>query len=184
MLSMSDGERDKNRIGVLRAGGEFRLVALTPIAATTRLYCIEGEVTAIPTRYSVQIGPDTHIDLSPDYDLYEILDRYYWRFMNHHCEPNTRIRDRDVIALRDIDVWEEITFNYNTTEYAMAEPFRCRCGSPRCHGLIAGFSALSAEERAPLQPLLACYLLEGTDEPTGAALSLSDPGADARNRLQ
>jgi len=60
--------------------------------------------------------------------------------MNHSCDPNTRIRGRDLIALRDIQPWEDVTFNYNTTEYAMAEAFRCRCGSPGCAGEIRGSS--------------------------------------------
>ena len=46
----------------------------------------------------------------------EILDRYFWRFMNHGCEPNTIIRGQDVVALRAIKPWEDVTFNYTSTD--------------------------------------------------------------------
>ena len=144
--------------GVLRTKAEYRLIASETIAAGALLFHLEGEETYTPTRYSVQIGPSTHIDIGSDHTLQEILDRYYWRFMNHHCEPNTVIRERNVFTLREIQPWEEITFNYNTTEYAMAEPFSCRCGSERCQGLIRGFIGLSVEEQHRLRPWFASYL--------------------------
>jgi hypothetical protein len=145
-------------VGVMRAEGSYRLIAIRPIGAGARLFRIEGERTHRPSRYSVQIGEHLHIDLGRGHSREEILDRYYWRFMNHSCEPNTLIRDQDVIATRDIEPWADVTFNYNTTEYDMAEPFRCHCGSPRCGGDIRGFKHLSPAERERLRPALAPHL--------------------------
>lgn len=147
-------------VGVLRVNREFQLLATENVEAGELLFVIEGEITNIPSRYSVQVGVNTHIDLPDNFDLQQILDRYYWRFMNHHCEPNTMIRGRDVIAIRRIHPGEEITFDYNTTEYEMSEPFACRCRSSRCRGNIQGFKYLSKANREDLRPMLASYLLE------------------------
>ncbi len=137
-------------VGVVRASGEYRLVAIRPITAVERLFAIEGELANRPSRYSVQIGVNLHIDLGSGHSAEEILDRYFWRFMNHSCDPNALIRGREVIAWRDIEPWEAVTFNYNTTEWDMAEPFTCRCGSPDCLGTIRGFKHLTPTQRKRL----------------------------------
>ena len=53
------------------------------------------------------------------------------RYLNHHCEPNTVIVSDDrgihLIALDIIKRNDEITFDYNTTESKLTNPFRCRC---------------------------------------------------------
>ena len=145
-------------VGVLRSNGAYRLIAVQKIAAGTHLFRIEGEKTHRPTRYSVQIDEELHIDLGSGYSEEEIFDRYYWRFTDHSCEPNTLIHSQEVIASQDIEPWADVTFNYNTTEYDMAEPFECKCGSLQCSGMIKGFRHLTSEQRERLQPLLAPYL--------------------------
>lgn len=61
------------------------------------------------------------------------------RFINHSCEPNCEtdiIRGRIwVIALRDIQKGEEISYNYNY-DIEDYEEHRCYCGSRRCVGYI------------------------------------------------
>jgi len=151
-------------VGVVRVHGEYRLLSVAHFRPGEFLFEIAGEITRTPTRYTVQIDRNAHIDLNDSHNLEEILDRYYWRFMNHSCEPNTVIRGRNVVALRPIHPWEEITFNYNTTEYQMAEPFQCRCESHGCEETIRGFAYLSAAEQERLRPLLAPYLLCLLDE--------------------
>lgn len=67
--------------------------------------------------------------------------------MNHSCEPNSLIRDREVIAKRNIQPWEAVTFDYNTTEWEMAEPFSCGCGSENCLQTIQGLKYLTVSQR-------------------------------------
>lgn len=43
-----------------------------------------------------------------------------------------------VVANKQIFAGQEITFNYNTTEDLMKEPFNCACGSENCIGKVAG----------------------------------------------
>lgn len=63
------------------------------------------------------------------------------RLINHSCEPNSEaIQDGKRIylqALRDIEVDEEITFDYGF-DIECYEDHPCRCGSPQCVGYIVG----------------------------------------------
>uniref|UniRef100_A0AAV1TT95 CMGC/CDK protein kinase n=1 Tax=Peronospora matthiolae TaxID=2874970 RepID=A0AAV1TT95_9STRA len=67
----------------------------------------------------------------------------FTRFVNHSCEPNcktekwtvkgeTRIA---VIALRDIDAGEELTFDYQWKALGSRQ-IKCFCGMPTCKGVI------------------------------------------------
>lgn len=65
------------------------------------------------------------------------------RWFNHACDPNTEVcsrwdREADTmrawwVALRDIEVGEEITYDYAFTA-EVAEP--CACGTAACRGVI------------------------------------------------
>ena len=74
------------------------------------------------------------------------------------CDPNALVRNLEVVTSREIQPWEEITFNYNTTEYDIADPFTCRCGSVHCLGEIRGFKRLMPAERESLRFFLAPHL--------------------------
>jgi len=145
-------------VGVLVTHDERRLVTVRAVGAGERIFYLEGRETPTPTRYSVQIGRGLHIDQDDTRNAGERMGRYFFRFMNHHCEPSTEIRDRYVIARRDIAAGEDVTFDYNTTEYDMAEPFACRCGSARCVGVVRGARHLTAEQRALVEHSLPDYL--------------------------
>jgi len=148
----------ESSVGVVRAAGEYRLVATRSFVAGERLFRMEGEPSRCPSRYTVQIDEDLHLEMGSGMTADEILDRYFWRFMNHSCEPNSFIQEWDVFALREIAPWESVTFNYNTTEYDIVEPFDCRCGSVHCLGPIRGFKHLPESERRRLEPFLAGHL--------------------------
>lgn len=61
------------------------------------------------------------------------------------------------MALRPIAQGDEVTYDYNTTEYSMASPFLCHCG--HCSGTeIRGFRHLSIPERQRRARILAAYL--------------------------
>jgi uncharacterized protein len=61
------------------------------------------------------------------------------RFINHSCAPNCEAELDDdriwIIANRDIQPGEELTFNYgfDLTDY---REYPCRCGSPTCVGFM------------------------------------------------
>jgi hypothetical protein len=99
-----------------------------------------------------------HLDQDCARDELDLVRHYFWRYLDHACDPSTVIRDREVIAVRDIAEGDGVTFNYNTTEYDMAEPFRCRCGSARCVGMVRGARHLTPAQRARLARWLPAYL--------------------------
>jgi SET domain-containing protein len=93
---------------------------------------------ARPTRFSIQVGRDVHLD--------PISDRESpWGCLNHGCDPNVAIdvERRAIIARRGIVAGDQLRFDYNTTEWELAEPFVCNCGSPACVGVAMGFAQLS-----------------------------------------
>lgn len=51
------------------------------------------------------------------------------RFVNHSCDPNTAVRGRNDIAIRDIQPGEEITSDY--LDFKDTESV-CHCGSALC----------------------------------------------------
>ncbi len=149
---------DSDLVGVLVTQDDRRLVAIRPIAAGVHVLSITGREISVPTQYSVQVGASLHLDQACARDERDLVRRYFWRYLNHHCAPTTVIRDRDVIALRDIAQGDGVTFDYNTTEYDMAEPFQCHCGSARCVGLVRGARYLTPARRAQVARWLPDYL--------------------------
>lgn len=149
---------DCDAVGVLVLDGHRRLIAVRDIAKGARVFYLEGHETAVPTRYSVQVGEGLHIDEGGAVDEFDVVRRYYWRFLDHACEPSARIVGRELFAVRDIAAGEAVTFHYCTTEWDMASPFACHCGSPRCLGTIRGAKHLPADERRRLAKWMADYL--------------------------
>jgi SET domain len=149
---------DNPLVGVLVEQTERRLVTTLAIPEGTVLFRIEGHETRTPTKYSLQVGRDLHLDQRGARDASDRVRRFYWRYMNHSCAPSTRILDREVIAVRDIAALEGVTFDYNTTESDLAEPFACHCGSTHCVGTVRGAKHLTPAQRARVAALLPDYL--------------------------
>ena len=61
------------------------------------------------------------------------------RLLNHSCAPNCDAESQDghiwMVATRDIQAGEEITFNYGYDLVDYRE-YPCRCGAPGCVGYI------------------------------------------------
>jgi hypothetical protein len=92
---------------------------------------------------------DTYALILPSEDSGVPGENFFWdlvdqtRWFNHSCDPNTEVLSKwdhehntcqaYWVALRDIPVGEEITYDYGFVA-DVAEP--CACGSPSCRGLI------------------------------------------------
>jgi hypothetical protein len=137
-------------VQVLETTDDVRLVAARPIAPGERLFRMEGITLDRRARHSLQLDEQLHLDTDEKCDAHELRTRFFWRYINHACEPNVRIDGREVVALRAIAPGEMMTFDYQTTEWELVAPFRCHCGSPRCLGEIRGFKHLTAAQRAAL----------------------------------
>lgn len=119
--------------------GARALVAQKPILQGSILYSFFPWITVTtPSYLSIQIGIDNHIYLKPD----------HLQFVNHSCSPNAFFDtvNMEFVALKKIDQYEEITFFYPSTEWQMAQPFQCACGSIECLKTIAGAMYLNEEQ--------------------------------------
>lgn len=134
------------------------LFASKDLIAGSVIFPLKGIISSRPNKYSVQLGKDQHIDFPPVRQPNDDLD-YAWQFMNHSCDPNSflNLTEYCFSALKNIRQGEEITFNYLTTEYEMASPFQCGCGSAKCFGFIRGSRFLTAEQIAELFPVASIH---------------------------
>ena len=86
--------------------------------------------------------------------------------VNHSCEPNCGISvnetgAHDYIALRAIEVDEEITFDYAMQNYVIEHfPEICMCGSKNCRGRITGWKDLPPEKKEEYAGVAAPYLFD------------------------
>ncbi|MEP7252277.1 MAG: SET domain-containing protein-lysine N-methyltransferase [Ginsengibacter sp.] len=95
------------------------------------------ETLDAPNRFTVQVSDDTHIILMPE----------FLQYINHSCNPNVFFdtSTMELSCLVDIAAGDEFTFFYPSTEWAMAEPFKCFCGANTCLHKIQGASFLPQE---------------------------------------
>ncbi|MBD2446502.1 SET domain-containing protein-lysine N-methyltransferase [Nostoc sp. FACHB-152] len=115
---------------------------------------IGKRVKVVPDRtvYSLQMGFDLHIDIDEP-----------GRLINHSCSPNTGVRNNefggyDFVAISNIALLEEITFDYETTECIVSAFSKCLCGSVNCRVIICGFNFNSEELKLKSNKFIADYL--------------------------
>lgn len=95
------------------------------------------EILVAPTYLTVQVDTNKHI----------LLDPLFLQYINHSCDPNVFFDTSSMflIALKEIQPGDELTFFYPSTEWKMAQTFQCNCGSPLCIGEIMGAADLSPD---------------------------------------
>ena len=91
-------------------------------------------VTETRDSHSVQIDWNRHILM----DLPAVL-------INHSCDANVGIQNNksnesyDFWAIRPITKGEELTWDYEASEWELSTPFDCSCGSSNCRKRLEGF---------------------------------------------
>ncbi len=84
--------------------------------------------------------------------------------INHSCDPNAGLKFLDdtiqLVALRDIQPGEEISWDYSTTLRDSNFYLNCTCNAPTCRGVISNFSFLepSLQQRYRNLDVIAPYL--------------------------
>ncbi|KAI9896429.1 hypothetical protein N3K66_008601 [Trichothecium roseum] len=110
-------------------------VALPPFAVYAKLSFPPCTVVPEATYATVQMAKDQHLMLNSD-----LL------YINHSCEPSL-IFDMDSLNVlagpKGLQPGDELTFFYPSTEWSMAQPFACLCGTPSCKRTIAGAGQMS-----------------------------------------
>jgi hypothetical protein len=104
--------------------------------------CLTGaQFAALPAarqRHSVQIEDDLFMAGAEDTEAADCI--------NHSCEPNCAMSGNVVlVALRDIAVGEELTYDYSTSDGSPYDEFDCTCGTPSCRGRITGHDWMNPE---------------------------------------
>jgi len=125
------------RESVIHGTGGF---AKTDIAAGTWVIEYTGEkITKAESLLRCEAGNEFIFSLGDEWDLDGSVPWNPARFLNHSCEPNCeteRIEGRIwIIAIRNIQAGEELTFNYG---YGL-EDYRehlCHCGAAGCVGYM------------------------------------------------
>lgn len=92
------------------------------------------EILPEPNYLTVQLNEHEHIMLSP----------VFLQYINHSCTPNVFFDTTNLLVscLRKIEVGEEMTFFYPSTEYSMAQGFDCLCETKGCLKRIQGAANL------------------------------------------
>jgi hypothetical protein len=128
--------------------GNRRVVADKRIEKEQILLSLRGILKSFPNKYSIQINRDNHLHPFSE----DALEMQYliWPYLNHSCNSNAYmdVNALQLIALKDINPQEEITFDYELTEWEIKEPFECDCKSENCRKKIIGkkyYSLLSTD---------------------------------------
>lgn len=81
------------------------------------------------TYQTIQVGPAAHVLVN------EVLAK-----LNHSCSPSVIVdtERRFILANKAIQVNEELTYFYPSTEWDIVEPFQCHCNHKNCLGWIRG----------------------------------------------
>jgi hypothetical protein len=79
--------------------------------------------------------------------------------LNHSCEPNCGLAGSQLlVAMRDIEPGEELSFDYAMCDASDYDEFRCLCGVPTCREVVSGSDwrdpALQAKYAAWFSPYL------------------------------
>ena len=81
-------------------------------------------------------------------------------FSNHSCEPNIGVQGQIVfVALRDIEIGEELTHDWATTDDDTYE-MECNCGASSCRKVITGQDWRRKELQKKYAGYMSGYLLK------------------------
>ena len=110
---------------------------------------------------------DAAIQIEKDLVL-GIIDKNQLRstdYLNHSCEPNAGIKGQiSLLAMRDINKGEEITFDYGTVLYrikgAPKYELKCLCGSKNCRGKITQYDWMLSRLHIKYKEYFPYYILD------------------------
>ena len=124
------------RVGKSRIAGQG-LFAAQDIKHNTRIIQYVGErISKHESAKRIAEGNVYIFTFNGRYDIDGNVPSNTARYINHSCDPNciTELTPRTIwiVALRDIQVGEELSFNYRYD----TKKYRCHCGAHNCCGYI------------------------------------------------
>lgn len=73
------------------------------------------------------------LQVDEDHFLVSLTDSEPADYVNHSCNPNAGLRGQiALVAMRDIELGEEITYDYAMSDGSDYDEFECKCGAPQC----------------------------------------------------
>lgn len=105
-------------IYVENQSGFFSVFAKTSLKKDQIIYSLPQEPASLtPSRTSIRVQ-NLHVEDNVG------------RYINHSCQPSCKIDGFNIVALKDLQPNDEITFDYTTNEKSpLANPFTClNCG--------------------------------------------------------
>lgn len=138
--------------------------AVEPIAAGNVVAAFGGrcltrdEFDLLPTYQkarSIQVDEELFLSGAPEPEPSD--------FINHSCNPNCGMSGNTVIvALREIEVGEELTYDYAMSDGSDYDEFECACGVTACRGKVTGndwmLPELQLRYRGNFSPYLAARI--------------------------
>ena len=116
------------------------LFAAQPLKPGTRILPYIGEkITKDESTKRLTQGNAYIFTFNDRYDIDGKVLRNTARYINHSCDPNCEVHKTQrtlwIVALRDIQEGEELTYNYGY-ELDDETPHACTCGADNCCGYI------------------------------------------------
>jgi len=82
-------------------------------------------------RYSLQVEENHY--------LVSLTDCEPPDYVNHSCDPNAGLSGQiALVAMRDIEAGEEVTYDYAMSDGSPYDEFACGCGACECRGFVSG----------------------------------------------
>ena len=79
--------------------------------------------------------------------------------INHSCEPNCGMAGTSSVqALRDIEIGEELTFDYAMSDSSQYDEFKCACGKDKCREKITGMDWQKRDLQAKYKKYFSAYI--------------------------
>jgi len=133
-------------VGLIRAG---------EIVTAFGGYMLAGEqFSALPSDqqiHSLQIADDLFLACPLDTEDADLF--------NHSCEPNLGISGSVMlVAMRDIEAGEELTFDYAMCDADDYDEFECACGTATCRRKVTGNDWMSPAIQNRYQGWFSTYL--------------------------
>ncbi|MCY7298769.1 MAG: SET domain-containing protein-lysine N-methyltransferase [Ilumatobacteraceae bacterium] len=80
-------------------------------------------------------------------------------FINHSCDPNCGMSGSTiVVALRNIEVGDALSYDYATSDGCDYDEFECSCGSVLCRGKVTGYDWMLPELQIRYRGYFSPYL--------------------------
>lgn len=131
-----------------------RIPAGSVVAAFGGRVAVRDEIDQLPPERqarSMQVEDLLYLEAA---ELPEDADR-----VTHSCEPNCGMRGSNVlVAMRDIEPGEWLTFDYGTCDGSDYHEFECLCGASNCRGKVTGNDWMLPELQLRLRGWFSPYL--------------------------